>query len=134
MEFPENLAVFSAAPTHTGFYSRYYGYLSSWSWNPGLCGLAWGWNCSLPRYPSKFLSTTCVCGTTYSATAASPHHTTALCPSACLHVSASPTHLDECGFFKSLIVRLPYFLIFLMVLGVIVLRSSCNSFCGCMRR
>ena len=24
----------------------------SWCWNPGLCSLAWGWDCSLPRYPS----------------------------------------------------------------------------------
>ena len=34
------------------FIGRSYGDLSSWCWNPGLCGLAWGWDCSLPRYPS----------------------------------------------------------------------------------
>ena len=40
-------------------------------------------------------------------------------------VSAPPTCLDECGFFKSLVVRLPYTLIFWQFWA---LRFSCNSF------
>ena len=43
--------------------------------------------------PPNFLSTTLVCGT-------SP-----------FHILASPTSLDECGFFNSLVVRLPFNLI-----------------------
>ena len=49
-------------------------------WNPGLCSLAWPWDCLLHLYPSQFLSTTCKHGTTCSATttAVSLHHTTCL--------------------------------------------------------
>ena len=48
-----------------------WGALPSWHWNSGLCGLAWGWDSSLQKYPSQFLSTTCECGTTsYAATTA----------------------------------------------------------------
>ena len=36
------------------FTARTYGDLSSWWWNPGLCSLAWGWDCSLLRYPLNF--------------------------------------------------------------------------------
>ena len=54
------------------FIARSYGDLSSRHWNPGLCGLAWGWDCWLPRYPSRFLSTICECGTVpHSATTSS---------------------------------------------------------------
>ena len=90
-----------------------YGDDSSQCWNPGLCNLAWDLDCSLQRYLSWFLSTTCECGTACSiTTAASPCHTTSLRLSAHLCNSTPPTHLDECGFFKSLVVRLPYSLIF----------------------
>ncbi|KAF6088443.1 hypothetical protein HJG60_008268 [Phyllostomus discolor] len=44
-----------------------------------------------------------------------------------LHVSAFPTHLDEYGFFKCLVIGFPYSLIFLTILGV-VFRFSCTSF------
>ena len=36
---------------------------SSWHWNPGLGDLVWGWDPSLLRYPSQFLSATHGCGT-----------------------------------------------------------------------
>ena len=52
----------------------------------------------------------------------------------CLCVSAPPTHLDECVIFKSLAVGLPYSSIFWQFWVLLVLRFSCNSFCGCMRR
>ena len=100
--------------------------LSSWPWNPGLHSLVWGWDCWLPRYPSQFLSNTqnfyqfYECGSACSATAVSPCRI----PSS-LHghlVSAPPTHLDECGFFKTLVVR-----------GVCI-EVSCDSSCGCARR
>ena len=84
------------------FTARSCGDLSSWSWLPGLCGLAWGWDCLLPRFPSRFLSTTRECGTSHY----------------CLHLSvpylvpAPPAHLRECGLFKSLVVIRPYSWIF----------------------
>ena len=53
------------------------------------------------RYLSCFLPTTCGCGITHSCLHAS------WCLSAPLHVSATPSHLDVRGFFKSLVVRLP---------------------------
>ena len=40
------------------------------------------------------------------------HHPTSLHLSAHLRDSAPPTHMDECGFFKPLVVRLPYSSIF----------------------
>ena len=52
------------------FTARRYGDLSSWHWNPGLGGLVWCYDPLLRRYPSRFLSTTCGCGTTHSE---SPH-------------------------------------------------------------
>ena len=33
--------------------------LSSRHWNPRLWGLVWGWDSSVLRYPSRFLSATC---------------------------------------------------------------------------
>ena len=47
------------------FTARSYGDSSSQCWNSGLCSLAWGWNRLLPRYPSRFFSTTHECGTTF---------------------------------------------------------------------
>ena len=35
------------------FAARSYGDLSSWYWNPGLGGLVWVWDASLPRPPSQ---------------------------------------------------------------------------------
>ena len=125
MEFPEKPAVFSIVPTPTVFYiQKLWGFifqvLGPWAvWS----GLAWGWGCSLPRYPSWFLATTCECGTTHSTAAAaslcyirSPPlsiPTLHLCPLYCLH---------ECGFFKSLVVGLPHSLIFWRFWVLFVLR------------
>ena len=46
------------------------------------------------------------------AATASPHRTVSPHLSTCLCVSSPSTHLDECGFFKCLVVELPYSLIF----------------------
>ena len=51
------------------FTARNFGDLSSWHWNPRLCGLAWVCDHLLQKYPSQFLSTTCECGTTHFAAA-----------------------------------------------------------------
>ena len=51
-----------------------------------------------------------------------------------LHVSTPPPHLDECGFFKSLVVGLPYSSIFWQFWMLFVLRFHCNSFYSCIRR
>ena len=132
VEPPKNLAVSSTAPTPLVFIARSYKDLSSWHWNPGLCGLAWGWDSLLPRHPSWSLSTTRECGTAHAAAVTtSPCHTMFPCLLSCLHVS---THLDECGFFKSLVMGPSHSSIFRCFLMLFVLRSSCNSFCGCVRR
>ena len=91
------------------FAARNYGDLSSWSWIPGLECLVWGcplidftllisnqvasYHSSLLRYHSQNLSTTHRCGTSLSC------------------VSTSPTSLDGCGFFNSVVFRLPFNLI-----------------------
>ena len=79
-ESPENLVISSVVPNPTGFYSqKLRGFiflaLEPWAvWSDlGLCGLTWGWDPLLPRYPSWFLSTTWKCGTAHSAASASPH-------------------------------------------------------------
>ena len=60
---------------------------------------------SLPRYRSQFLSITHGCGTTHSASA-SLHLSTRL------PIFPTPTHLDECDLFNSLVVRFSYRSIF----------------------
>ena len=102
------------------FTDRSYGDLSSRHWNPGLGGLVWGWDPSLLRYPSLFLSTTCGYRTAYST---SPH----------LHPATPPTHLDECDCFNSLVVGLPHSSIFWRFWVTVVLQFSCNFCCGCAR-
>ena len=87
------------------FIARSYRDLSSWYWNHGLGGLVWAWDPLLPRYPSQFLSTTRGYGTAYS----------------CLQVFAHPTCLAECDFFNSLVVGLPYSLIFWRFWVIVVL-------------
>ena len=62
---------------------------------PGTRTLGWGTWCGAgtPRswdIPPKFLSTTCGCETSPS------------------HVCTPPTSLDGCGFFNSIVVRLPF--------------------------
>ena len=73
-----------------GFAARSYGYLSSWHWNPGQRGLVWGWDSLLLRYPSQIFMYH-----TWMWDQPVPH----LCP---------PTSLDGCGFFNSVVVRLPF--------------------------
>ena len=68
------------------FTVRNQGGLSSQYWNLGLESRVWGWNLSLLRYPSWFLSTTHSCGT-------SP-----------FQVSVPPTSLEGCGFFFNSVV------------------------------
>ena len=62
---------------------------------PGIGILVWGSLCveGAPCFhdiPPEFLSTICRCGTSV------------------FHVSAPPTSLDGCGFFNSVVVRLPF--------------------------
>ena len=51
-----------------------------------------------------------------------------------LSVSTPLTHLNEYFFFKSLVVRLPYSLIFLAVLGIFSFAITCDPSYGYMRR
>ena len=99
------------------FTARSYGDLSSWCWNPGLCGLAWVWDRWLPRYPSQVLSNIHEHGTTYSAAtvATTPHS----------RVSVTPTLLPILMNVASLNLWLSGStqLNFLMLF---VLRNSCN--------
>ena len=73
---------FFCHPPPLVFITRSYGDLSSWHWNPGLCGLMWGWDSPLLRYPSGFLSTRHGCGTAHS-------------PPPRLHASAPTTCLEK---------------------------------------
>ena len=68
------------------FVARNYGDLSSWHWNPGLCVLVWAWDPSLPRYLSWIFI----------------HHTLIG------DLPAPPISLDGCGFFNSVVIRLPF--------------------------
>ena len=58
----------------------------------------------------------------------SPHVFMHLC------LSTPPTYVDECGFFNSLVVRLPFSLIFWLFWVIAVFYFSCNFCCGCVRR
>ena len=103
---PVRLGVSPAAATPTGFYSqRFWGYLFL-HWNTGLHGLS----CS-PVVPPSLSAREC--GTArstshYLAPSLLPCHASSL-PQ--LPVSAAPTSLNECFFFNSLVVELPYRLI-----------------------
>ena len=72
------------------FTARNYEDVSSWHWSPGLGGLVWGWDPLLPRYPSTLFLPYVGLGPACST-------------SPCAHPSTPPTHLDECGFFNSLL-------------------------------
>ena len=92
MESPENLEVLLLPQPSLVFTARSYGDLSSCHWNPGLGGLVWGWDSSLLRYPSQiFIHHMWVCD----------QHVPRL------HLS----YLDGCGFFNSVVVRLPFNLV-----------------------
>ena len=90
-----------------GFYSQRFCGFSFPCWNPGLCGLS----CS-PVVPSSLSSHKCVicqlppCCRVHQQP---PYH---VCSLPQLPVSVPPTSLDECVFFNSLIVGLPYSSIF----------------------
>ena len=95
--------------SHRCFQSEVWGFISP-SWNPGLHGLSHS-----PDVPPSLSA--CECGTALPASRCLAH----LCPSAAtllqvlstkLPMSAPPTSLDECFFFNSLVVRLPYSSIF----------------------
>ena len=76
-----------------GFCSQKLWGLSSWHWNPGLGILVCVWEPSLCDIPPEFLCTTHGYETSQA------------------HVAASPTSLDGCDFFNSVVVRLPFNLI-----------------------
>ena len=72
------------------FAVRSCGDLSSWHWNPQLGAWYWSDTPHSWQIPSEFLSTTCGCGTSL------------------FHICISPTSLSVCGFFNSIVVRLPF--------------------------
>ena len=137
MEFPENLAVSAASPTPTGFYcQKLWGFfflakiLDYVVW-PGA-GMAHSQGISPNFYPPHM-------------NIGYPMPVLPLPPPLLailsllvflprLHISVPPTCLDECGFFKCLIVGFPYSLIFWPFWVLLVLEFNCNSFCGCMTR
>ena len=101
MTSPVRLGVSPTASSLIGFFSqRFCGFISL-HWNPGLCSLSHS-----PVVPPGF--STCKCGTAQSASHCLAHLVLQL---QCI-ISASPTGLDECFSFNSLVVRLPYSLIF----------------------
>ena len=136
-EFPENLAVSAASPTPTGFYcQKLWGFfflakiLDYVVW-PGA-GMAHSQGISPNFYPPHM-------------NIGYPMPVLPLPPPLLailsllvflprLHISVPPTCLDECGFFKCLIVGFPYSLIFWPFWVLLVLEFNCNSFCGCMTR
>ena len=72
------------------FAARIYGDLDTLHWNPGLGGPGVGLGLLAPEISLPNLSTTCGCETSPS------------------HVCTPPTSLDGCGFFNSIVHRLPF--------------------------
>ena len=72
------------------FAARNYADLSSWHWNPELGALVWGWDSLLLRYPSQIFIY---------------HIWMRDHP---FHIFVPSTSLDGCGFFNSVVVRLPF--------------------------
>ena len=107
MESLENPAISSATPTPTGFYSqKLWGFiflaLEPWAVQSSL-----GLGSVTPNfYPPQVNVVWPI-----TILPPSPLRST-LHLSASLHISSPPTRLDECGFFKSLVVGLSYSLIF----------------------
>ena len=100
---PVSLGVSPVSSTPTGFISqRFWGFISL-HWNPGLCDLS----SSLVVPPSL---SACKCATTPSTSCPLTHR--GPLAATLLPISAPPTSLDECFFFNSLVVRLPYSSIF----------------------
>ena len=108
MNSPVRLGVSSTTAAPTGFYSQRFGSFISLHWNPGLHGLF-----RFPVVPPGLSA--CKCGTTCSASRCITQSLSCcfargpLCPTAC---HAPPTGLNECFFFNSLVVGLPYSSIF----------------------
>ena len=98
---PVRLGVFSTTATPTGSYGQRFWGFSFPCWNPGLCGLSH----SLVVPPGL---STHKCGTTLSLQLL-PCFLSSL-PQ--LPVFTPPTGLNECFFFNSLVIRLPYSSIF----------------------
>ena len=97
--------------------------LSSWHWNLGLWGLVWGRTPQSQDIPPEFLSTTYGWGTSL------------FC------VCTPSTSLDGCGFFNSIVVRLPFNSIFdspewwLFYILVVILMWLCEEVSHvCLRR
>ena len=101
MDSSERPAIYSAAPTSTGFYSQKFMKLYSWCRKPGLLGLAWGWDLQLPRCPTTTHCMGCCCCRHH--TTFSPHWLSGFAP---------PTRLGKYFFFKSSVVGFPYSLVF----------------------
>ena len=97
------------------FVARSYGDLSSWYWNPGVGGWCGSGTPHSSDITAEFLFTTCGCG-------ASP-----------FYICAPPTSLDGCGFFNSVVVRLPFNLIseclewWLFYILVLILMQLCKE-------
>ena len=127
---PVSLGVSPATDIPTGFYGqRFWGFLFP-CWNPGLCDL------SRSTVVPPSLSA-CKCGTTWP----SSHHLAhpvlqglPCCKSSLswLPVSTPPTSLNECFFFNSLVVGLPYSSGILSV--IFCFQICCCPSLGCARR
>ena len=104
---PVRLGVSPAATTPTGFYcQRFCGFISP-HWNPGLQSQS-----RSPVVPPGLSA--CKCGTGHQPPPCpifQPLSRQEIAPP-WLPISTPPTHLDECFFFNSLVVGLPYSLIF----------------------
>ena len=103
MDSSERLAVSSAATIPRGFYSQSYEVLFSQCWNPGLHGLG----LLIPQLFLPIFIFTQTWGNLVHQPL--PYHMSSL---PWIPISTPPTNLDECFFFNSLVVRLPYSLIF----------------------
>ena len=94
------------------FTARSYRDLSSQCWTPGLCGLPGAGITHFQDSFSNFYPPHLNVGPPMLVPPLLPPLLATPCLSTLLRVSASPIHLDECGFFKSLVAGLPYSLIF----------------------
>ena len=95
------------------FTASSYKALFSQCWSPGLHGLAWGQDQALPRCFFWFLSRTWMWDCPFPLLPLLCYHHLASAAPRPLHPGSTlPTCLDECFFFKSLVVGLPYSLIF----------------------
>ena len=130
MNFPVILGVSPTAETPTGFYSqRFWGFLFP-HWNPGLCGLSHS-PVVHPGLSAHKCGTACSAShcLSYLVLQGQPCHVSSL---PWLPVSTPPTGLDECFFFISLVVGLPYSMIFWKFWLFFVFKFCCPSF-GCTR-